>query len=53
MEALHGYTAAVHHVATTTTAVSGGEIAPTLYSVGIVICLALLLLWYGMIRRPG
>jgi hypothetical protein len=26
---------------------------PTLYTIGIIVCLALLLLWYGVVRRPG
>jgi hypothetical protein len=25
-------------------------LAPTLYSIGIVVCLALLLLWWGVVR---
>jgi hypothetical protein len=37
------------------TAAGGGLADPerTLYTIGIIVCLALLLLWYGMVRRPG
>jgi len=28
------------------------ELAATFYSIGIVICLALLLLWWGVVRPP-
>jgi hypothetical protein len=30
--------------------VGWAELAPTLYSIGIVVCFALLLLWWGVVR---
>jgi hypothetical protein len=29
---------------------AGAELAPTLYSIGIVVCLAVLVLWWGVVR---
>jgi hypothetical protein len=28
----------------------GAELAPTFYSIGIIVCLALLVLWWGVVR---
>jgi uncharacterized protein (TIGR03382 family) len=42
MEALFAYSASAH--------ATRGELAPTLYSIGIVLCLALLVLWWGVVR---
>jgi hypothetical protein len=42
----------MHPFAHTTSAAHAGwgELAPTIYSIGIVLCLALLLLWWGQVR---
>jgi hypothetical protein len=32
---------------------AGPGLGPTLYSIGIIVCLALLLLWWGVVRPRG
>jgi hypothetical protein len=55
MEALLALSNTSHDWAAPAAAGGGGLADPerTLYTIGIIVCLALLLLWYGMVRRPG
>jgi hypothetical protein len=54
MEALFAYSNSAYQWAGAQSASGpGDELATTLYSIGVVVCLALLVLWWGVVRPPG
>jgi uncharacterized protein (TIGR03382 family) len=50
MQALLAFSTSAHEWAGSPPASRAGELAQTLYSIGIVVCLALLVLWWGLVR---
>jgi hypothetical protein len=50
MQALFAYSTSAHEWAGAPPASGAGELTSTLYSIGIVVCLALLVLWWGVVR---